>query len=102
MIPTAPIPTGSGFWARMVRTDYPEHPPLLVLLVATAVLLLCLVAVVVACVHWIWGHGDLGEGACWALGLSIGGLAILAGYTNRFQGTIGALALKTPTSGGEA
>ena len=87
-IPTTTTLTASGFWGRMVRTDQPESPQLLVILVAAAVLIVSTVGVVVPCAKWIWGHGDLGYGACTALGLSISALALLAGHSNYFIGGI--------------
>ena len=101
-IPTASIPTGSGFWGRMVRTDCHESPHLLMMLLAAAVLVLGAAVVTAACAWWIHLHGDLGSGACWALGLSVGALAVLAGYSNRITGVIGALSTtRTPDAGGK-
>ncbi len=88
-IPTATTPTTSGFWGRMVRVDQPESPHLLVILVAAAALVASMVSVAVSCAKWIMAHGDLGSGACWALGLAATALAMLAGYSNHFIGVIG-------------
>lgn len=79
MIPgTAPIP--SGRFLRFLRDDFPENPRVVVLWVASGVLILVLAAVATACTYTIFKTGDLGQGACWALGLSIFGLGVLAGY----------------------
>ena len=83
-IPTTTTPTSLSFWARTIRTDHPESPQLLTLLIAAFALVAGLALVIASCVRWIWSHGDLGSGACWALGLAISSLALLAGYSSGF------------------
>ena len=84
-----------GFLTRLFRDDQPENPNKVFLLLAGLALVVALVRVVFACASWIAGNGDLGSGACWALGLSVLGLAVLAGYVSFAPGgTIAAISPK--------
>ena len=81
--------------SKLIRTDQPESPQLVVVLSASTALILTLAAVVVACAFWIALHGDLGAGAAAALGLAIGGLTALAIHSN----TVGASVPTAPGAG---
>lgn len=91
MTPTGSTHTKLGFWLRTLRTDCPEHPPYLVLIAAACALILCACMVTGACVFHIAKAGDIGSGACWALGLSVFSLAVVAGYS-RFASPVGVVA----------
>ncbi len=67
-------------FVRFLRDDCPENPRVVVLWVASAALIVSLVATTRACSKWILYHGDLGSGACWAFGVSVAGLMTLAGF----------------------
>lgn len=82
MTPTGQTPTKQpGIISRFLRDDHPENPKVLVLWAASAVLIYSLASVAHSCSVWIRSNGDLGAGACWALGLAIFGLGLLAGYS---------------------
>lgn len=62
----------------LIRTDHPESPQLVVVLSASAVLILSSAAVVLSCARCIVRTGDLGAGAVTALGLAVGSITGLA------------------------
>jgi hypothetical protein len=80
LTPDTTTPNRIGRFLRFLRDDCPENPRVIVLWVASFALIVSLVATTRACSKWILYHGDLGSGACWAFGLSIGGLMTLAGF----------------------
>jgi len=79
---------------RLISTEHPESPMLVTQLFAAVAFPLALLAIVWVCCRVIDRTGNLGSGACWALGLAITGLAVVAGF-NKAIGTV-------PTTGGSA
>lgn len=84
-IPTSATHTDLGFWARLSREDHPESPRLVTVLIAAFALPLSLVALVVVCCMRIAKTGDLGSGACWALGSALVCQAVLAGFSGQIK-----------------
>jgi len=71
-------------WERLIRTDYPEHVPFVVFILSAFVLMGTVVCIALSCAQWILKNGDMGGGACWALGLALFTLATLAGIGKSF------------------
>lgn len=64
-----------SIFENLIRQDKPQDPKRLVLLANGATLITGFLALVVPSARWIWQHGDLGQGAGWALLTLAGGLA---------------------------
>nr|WP_320132013.1 hypothetical protein [uncultured Holophaga sp.] len=79
-----------SIWSRLINADHPESPQLLTVLLAAVVLPSVCAGIGGACIVRIARTGDLGSGACWALGLSTITLAVLAGFADRIK-ALGAL-----------
>ena len=82
MTPTTSTPTTgrTGCLRRFLRGDFPESPRWLALLVGLLGLLLVSLSVGMACAWRVFRHGDLGEGACWALLVCLLALGAVAGF----------------------
>jgi hypothetical protein len=76
------------FWSRLIREDRPESPQLLTVALASVALPGSLVAIVAVCCRVIVHTGNLGSGACWALGLAVTALAIVAGFADRVKAIV--------------
>ena len=63
---------------RLIRTDQPESPQLVVILGAGLALILTLAAAIVSCALWVLRKGDLGAGAVMMFASSITGLTTIA------------------------
>ena len=74
----APTPGRTGLFRAMVRQDCPESPGAWAQVAGTLVLLAVVLAISGAVVYRICRTGDLGSGACWALGLVVMSLWALA------------------------
>jgi uncharacterized membrane protein len=72
-----------GFLSRLVRTDYPEDPKRLVLILAALGLIGGFLALAIPAALRIYRTGDLGGGAVAALIGAGGPLAGLAGYAHK-------------------
>jgi hypothetical protein len=69
----------------LIDPKHPDSPQLLTVAIAAVSLPISQVAVVAACVRTIWKTGDLGSGACWALGLSSFVLAAACGIALKWM-----------------
>ena len=65
---------------KLLDSGHPDSLKGAILFVANVTLIAVLTVICLVCARGIWIHNDLGQGACWAFGLSLGTLALVAGF----------------------
>jgi hypothetical protein len=72
----------------LIDPTHPDSPQLLTVLIAAVMLPVSLALIMIACFKVIWTTGNLGSGACWALGLCVLALCATCGIALKFKDII--------------